>query len=93
MVVPILVIADHPLLDTLLCNSQVNMYLLVLSPSGGQDSQFHCVQGCPGISIGRVCQKIRCILIDHGVIGAHAPVPVIYSPVDQFLDIVLFQGL
>ena len=43
VVVPILVIAHHPLLDTLLRHRQIDMDLAVRSPLRGQNAQLHSV--------------------------------------------------
>ena len=43
VVIPVLAIADGPLLDTLLGRGQVDMYFPVLIPVRGQDPQLHRV--------------------------------------------------
>ena len=93
MVVPVLIIPDSPFLNTFLGHCHINVNPSVRSLCSGQYPQLHGIQRGPGIPVGRVCQKISCILVNVGIVNAHSPFLVINCPADQLLDIVLFQGL
>ena len=87
MVVPCLVIADYPLLNTLGSRFQVNMDLSIFPSFCSQDSQFQSIQSCSGISSGDVCQKLSGVLFQNRIVAAHSLFLVRHRPVQKGFDI------
>jgi len=94
MVVSVLVVADRPLLDTLLRHIQRNVDQAVSRiPLSCENAQLYGIQSRTGISAGYIRKKICRLIIDHSMIAAHSFFLIPHCPQDQFLHVILFQGL
>ena len=78
MVVTGFVIAERPLLNTLLRNLKCNMNFAVGSVSlRRHDAKFNRIQGMSCIPAGKLRKEIHSGIVNHRVIGTHASVTVI----------------
>ena len=93
MVVPGLVIAHHPLLDTLGSHIKGHMDLSVCCLFGGQHSQLQGIQGRPRIPACYIRQKFPGIFLQLHVIAPHSFFHICCSPDQQPADILPLQGL
>ena len=93
MIIPVLVIAHNPLLNALLRHLQRDVNLPVLRALSGHNPQFDGVQCMSGISARKLSQEIQRFFLDHGIVRAHSPIPVIYRLAQQFFHCLRRNGL
>ena len=91
MVVPVMVIANHPFLDTFRRDIDRDMDLSVIGFICRQDSQLHCVQRRSRVAVRHIRQEIRRLVGNIGAVGSHSFFRIINRPHHKFPDILLFQ--
>ena len=93
MIIPGFIVFYHLPLNALGSHRQRDVDDAVRPRFRGKDSEFHCRQGCPGIPVRHVRQKFQRVVVDGGVIGAHALLLIGQSPPDQSFDVLPAQRL
>ena len=92
VIISALIITDSPLLNTFLGHIQINMNPSVAASARSQDSQFHRIEGGPGVPVGHIGQKLHGVVINPGIIAPHALFFIIHSPLDQLFYILFFKS-
>ena len=88
MIIALFIIPVHPLLNALLRHVQRDMNFAVRGAVRRQNAQLHGVERVPRVAAGDIREKNLRVLVNHCVVGAHAPLFVIDRAPDQFPHIV-----
>ena len=93
MIVPGLVIAKHPFLNTFSGNLHINMYLVILTALCRQHAKLQRIEGASGVSVCHVRQKICRIILQNNTIASHTPLVILHRAEQKLSDILLCKRL